>query len=211
MMAVSGLYFVLFVLMHMYGNLKILAGHEQFDTYAHHLRVLGEPMLPYSGFLWIFRITLLIALAAHVYSAITLWGRANRARQQKYLVKDAMHTAVSSRTMRWGGIALLLFIVFHLLQFTFRSFYVGTEPVDSPAAMVVAAFQTPWLTIIYLLAMIALGLHLHHGVWSACQTLGLTNTAKARGMAKMAAAVIAGLVVIGFLIPPLAIQFGMIK
>ncbi|GAB48692.1 succinate dehydrogenase cytochrome b subunit [Mobilicoccus pelagius NBRC 104925] len=210
-MAVSGLYFVLFVLMHMYGNLKILAGHEQFDTYAHHLRVLGEPMLPYSGFLWIFRITLIIAVVAHVYSAFKLWGRANSARSNRYLVKDAMHTPVSSRTMRWGGIALLLFIVFHLLQFTLRSFYVGTAPVSSPAAMVIAAFQTPWLTLIYVLAMIALGLHLHHGVWSACQTLGFTNTAKARGTAKAASTIVAALVVIGFLIPPFAIQLGMIK
>lgn len=210
-MAVSGLFFALFVLAHMYGNLKILAGHEQFDSYAHHLRTMGEPILPYSGMLWIFRILLLAALAAHLYSAFTLWGRANHARQQKYLVKDAMHTAVSSRTMRWGGVALLLFIVFHLFQFTFRSFYVGTAPVSSPAAMVVAAFSTWWLTLIYVLAMIALGLHLHHGVWSACQTLGFTNSAKARGMAKLAGAVVAGLVVLGFLIPPLAIQFGLIK
>lgn len=74
MMAVSGLYFVFFVLFHMYGNLKILASHEAFDTYAHHLRTMFEPILPYEGFLWIFRLTLIIALAAHVYSALTLWS-----------------------------------------------------------------------------------------------------------------------------------------
>lgn len=210
-MAVSGLFFVFYVLAHMYGNLKILAGHQAFDTYAHHLRTLGEPMLPYSGFLWVFRLVLIVALLAHLYSAFSLWSRAGHARGHRYLVKDAMHTSISSRTMRWGGVALLLFIVFHLLQFTFRSFYVGTAPVSSPAAMVVAAFQTWWLTLIYVIAMIALGLHLHHGTWSAFQTLGFTNSAKSRAIAKGAGAVIAGLVVLGFLIPPLAIQFGIIK
>ncbi len=210
MMAVSGLYFVLFVLMHMYGNLKILAGHEAFDTYAHHLREFGAPMLPYTGFLWVFRVTLLIALAAHVYSAMKLWARAGRARKSRYLVKNSMGTPFSSRTMRWGGITLLLFILFHLAQFTLRWFTVGPA-VESPAAMVVNAFQVPWLTLIYVLAMIALGLHIHHGVWSASETLGWTNTAKSRNLAKMAGLFLSGFIVIGFLIPPLAIMFGLIK
>lgn len=210
MMAVSGLFFVFYVLLHMYGNLQILAGHQAFDTYAHHLRVLGEPMLPYEGALWVFRILLIVALIAHAYSAIKLWGRANHARQNRYLVKNAMGASLSSRTMRWGGIALLLFVIFHLLHFTIRSLPI-TEYSGSPAAMVVHAFQNPLMTLIYVLAMIALGMHLHHGVWSACQTLGFTNSAKSRGLAKFAGIVVAAVVVIGFLIPPLAIQFGIIQ
>lgn len=209
-MAVSGLYFVFFVLLHMYGNLKILAGHEAFDTYAQHLREFGAPMLPYSGFLWVFRLTLLIALVVHVYAALKLWGRAGKARESRYLVKNSMGTSLSSRTMRWGGVTLFLFILFHLAQFTLRWIVVGPA-VESPAAMLVNAFQVPWLTLIYVLAMIALGLHIHHGVWSASESLGWTNTARSRNTAKMAGLFLAGFIVIGFLIPPLAIMFGLIK
>lgn len=210
MMAVSGLYFVFFVLFHMYGNLKILAGHEEFDEYAHHLRTMFMPILPYEGFLWIFRLTLIVAIVAHIYSAVTLWGRADKARGSKYVVKKAAAASLSSKWMRWGGVALLAFIVFHLGQFTLLWINVGGT-FGTPAERVVAAFEHWWLTLIYVIALIALAMHLHHGVWSACQTLGWTNTAKSRATAKTAGVAIAAIVVIGFLIPPLAILFGAIK
>lgn len=212
MMAVSGLFFVFFVLMHMYGNLKILASHAAFDEYAHHLRVLGEPILPYSGGLWIFRILLLVAIVAHVYSAATLWRRANEARGSKYSVKKAAAASLSSKWMRWGGIALLLFILFHLIQFTFRWFHVGDATgASTPAEMVVAAFQAWWVTLIYLLALVALGMHLRHGTYSSLQTLGFTNTLNARRYANLAGIAVAAIVVIGFAIPPLAILFRVIQ
>ncbi len=210
MMAVSGLYFVFFVLFHMYGNLKILVSHVAFDDYAHHLRTMFEPILPYEGFLWIFRLTLIVALVAHAYSAFTLWSRANHARSTRYAVKKASAASLSSKWMRWGGVALLLFIVFHLAQFTLMWINVGGT-FASPAERVVAAFQVPWLTLIYVLALCALAMHIHHGVWSASQTLGLTNTAKSRRTAKATGAVLSAIIVVGFLIPPLAILFGAIK
>lgn len=210
MMAVSGLYFVFFVLFHMYGNLKILASHAAFDDYAHHLRTMFEPILPYSGFLWIFRLTLIVALVAHAYSAFTLWKRANHARSSRYAVKKASAATLSSKWMRWGGVAILLFVIFHLAQFTFLWINVGGSFV-TPAERVVGAFQQWWLTLIYVVALLALAMHIHHGVWSASQTLGLTNTAKARRTAKAAGAVLSAIIVIGFLIPPLAILFGAIK
>lgn len=216
LMAVSGLFFVFYVLMHMYGNLKILipAGQGQevghaFNEYAHHLRTMFEPILPYEGLLWIFRILLIVALVAHVYSAMKLTGRAHAARSQKYVVKDAMKTSLSSRTMRWGGVALLLFVIFHLLHFTTHnipgSYYGGT-----PAEMVFDAFKNPLMVLLYLLALVALAMHLHHGTWSAMQTLGFTNTAKSRGLAKTAGVIVAAVVAIGFAIPPLAILAGII-
>lgn len=210
MMAISGLYFVFFVVFHMYGNLKILAGHEAFDEYAHHLRTMFEPILPYSGFLWLFRLTLIVALVAHAYSAFTLWSRANQARTTKYAVKKASAATLSSKWMRWGGITLLLFIVFHLAQFTLMWVNVG-GPRDLPSERVVLAFQHWWLTLIYVIALLALAMHLRHGVWSACQTLGFTNTAKSRAVANAAGIALAAITVIGFLIPPLAITFGAIK
>ncbi|MBO3143316.1 succinate dehydrogenase cytochrome b subunit [Dermatophilus congolensis] len=210
MMAVSGLLFVFFVLMHMYGNLKILAGHELFNEYAHHLRTMFMPILPYSGFLWLFRIVLLVAVIAHIYSAATLWKRAKAARGTRYAVNKSAAASASSKAMRWGGIALLLFLIWHLLQFTIVQFNVGPLPAADPASLVVSSFQVWWVTLIYIGAMVALGLHLHHGTWSACQTLGFTNTAKARAWAKGIGLFVAVVVVVGFLIPPLAIQFGLI-
>ena len=93
MMAVSGIIFVLYVLLHMYGNLKVLAGQAAFDEYAHHLREFGEPMLPYEGLLWIIRVVLVVALLAHAYAAFALWSRANGARPQRYAVKKAVERA----------------------------------------------------------------------------------------------------------------------
>ena len=210
MMAVSGLYFVFFVLFHMYGNLKILAGREAFDEYAHHLRTMFQPILPYEGFLWLYRLTVLVALVAHVYAAFVLWSRARGARSQRYAVQKAAAASLSSKWMRWGGVALLLFIAFHLAQFTLLWVNVG-GPQATPAERVIVGFQHWWLTLIYVIALAALAMHLRHGVWSASQTLGLTNTARSRAVANTAGLAISAIVVIGFLIPPLLIQFGAIK
>ena len=86
-MAVSGFIFLGFVLAHMYGNLKAFAGHDAFNEYAHHLRELGEPMLPHEGALWLLRVGLIVALVVHVYCAVVLWRRAARARTTKYVMK----------------------------------------------------------------------------------------------------------------------------
>ena len=213
LMAVTGLFFVLYVLLHAYGNLKVLAGQEAFDTYAHHLRTFGEPMLPYGGLLWIFRILLIAALVGHAYSAFTLWSRAGGARRTKYA---AVKTASQQLWMRWGGVALLLFIVWHLIHFTLLKPRVNTSGPsaqalqDSPYTMVVASFQLWWMVLIYLLALVALGLHLSHGVFSAQQTLGWTDSAKSYARAKGIGYFIAALVTISFAIPPLAILFKLV-
>ncbi len=209
-MAVSGALFVLYVLLHMYGNLKAFGGREAFDDYAHHLRTLGEPFLPYSGFLWMFRAVLILALVAHVYSAFYLWSRAQGARTTRYQVKKAAAATLSARTMRWGGVALLLFIILHLLQFTTKTIQVGGS-YSSPYQGVVASFQVWWVTLFYVLAMAALGMHLRHGVWSASQTMGLTGSPRARRLANGTAITIATVVVVGFLLPPLSILVGLIK
>ncbi|HON75139.1 MAG: succinate dehydrogenase cytochrome b subunit [Actinomycetales bacterium] len=210
LMAASGLLFVLYVLMHMYGNLKIFAGQEAFDGYAHHLRTLGEPILPYSGFLWLFRALLIVALVTHAGSAYWLWSKANGARSTKYQVKKAVEASLSSKMMRWGGTFLLLFLVFHLLQYTTNSIQVNGA-FESPYQRVLAGFSVWWVVVIYLLALFALGMHLHHGVWSASQTLGLTGTPKARRHAKLTGLAVALIVGVGFALPPLAILFGLVK
>ncbi len=216
LMAVTGALFVFYVLAHMYGNLKIFGGQEAFDTYAHHLRTLGEPILPYSGFLWLFRAALILALVGHAYSAFYLWSKAGQARSTRYAVRQAGAVAMRAKWMRWGGVALFAFIIFHLIQFTiakvnFNSAVSEEQIGDSPYQLVVASFQLWWVVLIYLVALAALGLHLHHGVWSASQTLGWTTSPRARQNAKTAGVFIAALVVVGFALPPLAILFGLVK
>ncbi len=209
-MAVSGALFVLYVIAHMYGNLKVFGGQSAFDAYSEHLRSLGEPILPYSGFLWVLRILLVVALIAHVYAAFYLWSRAQGARTTRYAVKKAAAATISARFMRWGGVALLLFLVFHLLQFTTNTIRANGD-YASPYQRVVAGFQVWWIVVLYVVAMVALGMHLRHGIWSASQTLGWTSSARARHSANTVAIVIALVVVIGFLLPPLFILFGFVK
>jgi succinate dehydrogenase / fumarate reductase cytochrome b subunit len=210
LMAVSGLIFVGYVLAHMYGNLKAFAGHDAFNEYAHHLRVIGEPLLPENGLLWIVRVVLLLALVTHVYAAVALWRRAGRARTTRYAVKKNRNSSISSRTMRWGGLTLLLFVIWHLLNFTVGKINVSGGATNDPYNLLVDSFSVWWLTVIYLVAMLALALHLHHGTWSAAQTLGLTNTAKSRRSAKAAGWVLAVVVGVGFSLVPLAVLTGII-
>ncbi len=209
LMAVSGVIFVLYVLVHMYGNLMVFGGADAFNEYAHHLRTIGEPVLPYSGFLWVIRVVLLVSVVVHAWSAFALWGRAQHARSHRYAVKKAVSSSLSSRTMRWGGLALLLFVVFHILHLTTHTIHPqGT--VATPYANVVGSFELWWVTLIYVLAMVALGMHLHHGVWSASQTLGWTTSPRARARAKGLAATLAVVIAVGFVLPPLSILFGIV-
>jgi succinate dehydrogenase / fumarate reductase, cytochrome b subunit len=211
LMAVSGLLFILYVLLHMYGNLKAFAGHDAYNTYAHHLRTLGEPMLPESGFLWVLRVVLIVALVVHVYAAVALWRRAGQARTQKYQVKRNRGSSFSSRWMRWGGVTLLLFIIWHLLNFTIGKVNVAGGATNDPYNLLVDSFGVWWLTLVYLVAMVALALHLHHGTWSAAQTLGFTSTARSRRNAKTAGWVLAVVIAGGFSLVPLAVLSGIIS
>ena len=195
-MAASGILFILFVLLHMYGNLKAFSGHDAYNTYAEHLRTLGEPMLPYAGLLWVIRVVLILSLVVHVTCAVVLAKRAAHARPVKYQVKKNLGSSFSSRTMRWGGLTLFVFIVWHLLHFTIVKINPGTggqsaNITKDPYELLVHSFDVWWMTVIYLIAMVALGLHLHHGTFSSLQTLGLTNSATSRRRARLTGWVIA--------------------
>lgn len=210
-MAVSGILFILFVLTHMYGNLKAFSGEESFNAYAEHLRTIGEPIFPRTGVLWILRVGLIAALIVHVASAVALARRAAKARPVKYQVKRNVASAVSSRTMRWGGATLLIFLIWHLLNFTIVKVNPAGGSTDNPYRLLVDTFGVWWMTIIYLIAMAALGLHLHHGTWSSLQTLGLTNSPLARQRAKLAGWVVAVVVAGGFSLVPLSVLAGIIE
>lgn len=210
LMATSGLIFVGFVLAHMYGNLKAFAGHDSFNEYAHHLRTMGTPILPESGALWILRAILILALVVHVYCAATLWKRAKRARTVHYQVKKHTGAIFASRLMRWGGLTLLLFIIWHLLNFTIGKVNVSGGATDDPYNLLVDSFDTWWLTVIYLVAMAMLGAHLHHGFWSSMQTLGLTSTERSRALAKRTSFTLAVIIAGGFSLVPIFVLAGVI-
>src|SRR6266404_1251344 len=117
-MAVTGIVLVGFVVAHMLGNLKIFLGAQAIDTYAGFLRTVGEPLVPYSVLLWVARIVLLASVALHITAAVQLTRMNWAARPQGYDTKKSIATTYAARTMRWSGVILVLFIVYHLLHLT---------------------------------------------------------------------------------------------
>ncbi|MGB5953667.1 MAG: succinate dehydrogenase cytochrome b subunit [Ornithinimicrobium sp.] len=208
-MALTGLVFIGFIIAHMYGNLMIFGGEEAFNEYAEHLREIGAPTIPEKGVLWILRIVLILSLVGHAYAAFVLWSRAGTARKTRYSVKTAVAQVWISRAMRWGGVALLLFLVFHILHFTTNTIQINGDFAD-PASRLVSSFEVWWAVFLYTAAVLALGMHLLHGVWAAGMTLGLNTSLAAAERLRMAAIAIAAVVVVGFLAPPWAILFGII-
>jgi succinate dehydrogenase / fumarate reductase, cytochrome b subunit len=218
LMAVSGLIMIGYLLAHMYGNLKIFAGPAAFDEYAHHLRTLGEPILPYGGALWIIRVVLLAAIIAHIYAAATLWRRARVARggesatkrYQTAKAKKGVQRTYSSFTMRWGGVIIVLFVIYHLMEFTWGWVHPGGGSA-SPYQRVVNGFSVWWVVLTYTIALLAVGFHLRHGTWSALTTLGANTSAVARRRLNLLAYAAAFVIVLGFLLPPYAILFGLVN
>jgi succinate dehydrogenase / fumarate reductase cytochrome b subunit len=207
-MAVSGIILVLYLIAHMIGNLKAFAGAEDFNHYSEWLRTIGNPALPGATALWLIRIVLLVAVAAHIWAAVSLWRQAKRARPQGYVTKKAVAQSYASRTMRWGGVIIAAFIIWHLLDLTFGA--VNAEGHDStPFDRMLASFQNPVSTIFYAIAVILVGMHLRHGIWSATQTLGQSNRRR-EVTVNYAATAIATVLTIGFLLTPFSILFGLI-
>ncbi|MCF2706889.1 succinate dehydrogenase cytochrome b subunit [Arcanobacterium haemolyticum] len=215
-MAITGLIFVLFVLFHMYGNLKMFMGAEAFNHYAHFLQEdLLYPILPHKGGVWLMRIGLLVAILLHIYCAAKLWKRAKAARGSKYKVSSGTKKQLtySSRTMKYGGIILIAFIIFHILQFTALKINVGGDYKSmEPYDRVIAGFSADnwWVWLVYFIAMCALAMHVRHGVFSALATLGLETREREIGF-NVIAWICAVALLIGFMLPPTAILVGWIS
>jgi succinate dehydrogenase / fumarate reductase, cytochrome b subunit len=207
-MAVTGAILVVYLVLHMLGNLKIFFGQQALDTYARWLREIGEPALPGSGMLWLIRVVLLVSVIAHIVAATVLAVRARRARPVRYAHRTPVSTSYASRTMRWGGVIILLFVIYHILDLT-----TGTLNPNGRAGQVydnvVADFSRWYVTLAYTVAMIALGLHLRHGAWSALQTLG-RSSGPYQMRYKAIALVFAVVLTAGFLAVPFAVQFGVV-
>lgn len=223
-MAVSGLVMLLYLVVHMIGNLKIFFGADEFNGYAHWLRVVGEPFMHEEWTLWLVRVVLVAAVVAHATSAYQLSRRDIRARPSKYAHPSPGHRpwrrrfaphllhrrSYATRTMRWGGIILGLFIVWHLLDLTTGTVHTGGFQAGHPYQNVVDTFSTWYGNVIYLVAMLALGLHIRHGFWSAAQTLGVGSRTRER-LLKTLAQVLALVLTAGFISVPVAVMTGVVS
>jgi len=208
-MAVSGLVMLLFLVVHMAGNLKIFFGSGEFNHYAHWLRTMGEPVLHYEWALWLLRVVLVAAVVLHAVSAYQLSRRDIRARPVAYVHKRP-RASYATRTMRWGGIILGLFIVWHILDLTTGTVHPGGFQPGHPYQNVVDTFSTWYGNVIYIVAMLALGLHVRHGFWSAAQTLGAGNAARDR-LLKTLADILALALTVGFVSVPVAVMTGAVS
>ena len=207
-MAVSGIILVLFLIAHMIGNLHVFQGARAFNEYSDWLRTFGEPALGYRWFLTALEIVLVVAVVAHIWAAVSLWRQARRARPVSYVSKKSPAQSYASRTMRWGGVIIALFVVYHLLDLTFG--VANPDGTDStPYSRLVASFQNPIATIVYVVALILLGMHLRHGIWSATQTLGQSNRRRERTV-NAGAIVFSVLLIAGYLVVPAAVVFGLV-
>jgi succinate dehydrogenase / fumarate reductase, cytochrome b subunit len=202
-MAATGLIGVGFVVGHLLGNLQIFLGPGRFNAYSHFLHSLGE-------LLWLVRLVLIAAVVLHVVAAVQLSRRRLVARPVGYRHGSQREVStLASRTIRWGGALLLLFIVFHILHFTTRSIFRDYSATDV-YGNVVRGFGVWWIVVFYVLAMAALGLHLYHGVWSSLRTLGASK-ASPDPQRRPVAVILAVLVWAGFTVIPLAVFAGLVR
>jgi succinate dehydrogenase cytochrome b subunit len=208
-MAVTGILLFGFVLFHMLGNAKMYLGEEAFNAYAEGLRAFGEPFIPHGQALWVARIGLLAAALLHIWSAWSLTLINRRARPTAYVRQETVKASYASRTMRWGGVILLLFIVYHLLHLTFGSVHGDFIP-ENPYHNVVAGFQNPIVSAFYILANLVLAFHLYHGLWSLFQSLGW-NHPSYKSLRRGFATTFALLVTAGNVSFPLAVLAGIVK
>ncbi|MBK8048568.1 MAG: succinate dehydrogenase cytochrome b subunit [Anaerolineales bacterium] len=210
-MALTGVIWIGFIAMHMWGNLHIFQGPESFNHYAEWLREVGEPVFSYGQVLWLLRIVTVTAILLHMWSAFSLYSQARKAHGSSYAVKRVLKANYASRFMRIGGVLIILFIIFHLAQFTWTALpNTVLTPRYGPYNNVVTAFSNPLISGFYILVLAVLGLHLFHGVWSMFQTVGLNNRdwdGFFRGLAWLTAI----LIPLGFMLVPLAVLFGFLK
>jgi len=210
-MGITGLIGIGFVIVHMAGNLQVFVGPAKINGYG---ALLHGPLAELT---WLIRIVLIVSVILHVLMAYQLTRVSQAARPIGYQKKQPQVATLASRTMKWGGVLLLVFIVVHLLHFT-------TEQID-PAGWrgmsdlrgdrdvygnIVGSFRIWWVSAFYVIAMIALGLHLYHGAWSSIRTLGYAKSTPNPLHRKLALAV-AAIVWLGFTIIPLAVLAGFLR
>jgi succinate dehydrogenase / fumarate reductase cytochrome b subunit len=201
-MAVSGCILFLFVLGHLAGNLQIYEGPAKLNDYSRLLHSM--PAL-----LWGARVTLLGMVALHIWSSIQLALRNRAARPAGYVQKRSAGSSYAARTMYWSGPIILVFVIYHLLDFTFGTLNPNYQE-GNVYANVVASFQAPLISAFYILAMLLLATHLYHGLWSMFQSLGFHPARFTRAL-KRGAAAVAMLIAAGNISIPIAVLAGWVR
>jgi succinate dehydrogenase / fumarate reductase cytochrome b subunit len=202
-MGVTGLIGIGFVIVHMAGNLLAFRGQEAINAYAHFLASTGE-------LLWLLRIVLVVSVILHVIAAYQLTMQNRAARPKGYVDRETQVSTWAARTLRWGGVLLLIFIILHILHFTNPGW--RPEGVFDKADVytnIVMSFRIWWITLFYVIAMISLGLHIYHGAWSSVRSIGLAQP-KQRPLHRTVALGIALILWLGFTAGPVAVFAGLI-
>jgi succinate dehydrogenase / fumarate reductase cytochrome b subunit len=207
--AVTGLYLILFVIGHLLGNLEIYLGPDHLNAYAQLLQQLGP-------FLWAERIILLLAVVVHIVATVQLWSQNRAAKPRKYAVSAHQSSTLASRTMVYTGLLVICFVVYHLLQFTlmwtnpeYRNLHdaLGRHDVYH---MVVLGFRQPLISLFYAAALFFLAGHLSHGFQSVTQTLGINNR-KIGSFVSNGGRWLSWLIFAGYVSIPVSVLVGLIK
>jgi len=201
-LAATGAVLFLFLVGHMLGNLQIFEGSERLNAYAAFLKSTGE-------LLWGVRVMLLVAVTLHIATAAKVTLANWRARPHGYACKRDVETSYAARTMIITGPLVFLYVVYHLMMFTLLTTGPGYSPTNV-YANVVAAFRMPIVSGIYIVAMLILGTHLYHGIWSMLQTVGVSNP-RYRWLRRTVAPVAALAIAAGYIAVPVAVLVGIVK
>lgn len=204
-MAITAIVLVFFLCGHLAGNLLVYAGPEALNTYAEGLR-------RFPAVLWMLRLGTLFAFVLHVLFAIRLTSLNRQASGPQVRAPDYQRTTIASRTMAFSGLIVLAFVGYHLAHLTFRLTHPEFHNLGEYAVyeMVVASFQSPWVTGFYLISVVLLGKHLSHGISSLCQTLGLYH-GKYNKVFRTLGPGLGGALAAGFMSIPLAVAFGIVS
>jgi succinate dehydrogenase / fumarate reductase cytochrome b subunit len=203
-MALTGAVLFLFVIGHMLGNLQVFEGPDKLNAYGRFLH--GVPEL-----LWGVRIVLLCCVVLHIWASVELALRKNHARPVGYAKRENTVSTYASRTMYWSGPIILAFVIYHLLHLTAGVIHPGGEFVESDVYHnVVAGFQVWYVSAWYVFSMILLGLHIRHGAWSMFQSVGI-NHPRHTPILKKSAAILAIVIVAGYISIPVSIMLGLVR
>jgi succinate dehydrogenase / fumarate reductase cytochrome b subunit len=208
-MAGTGVVMYLWLIGHMIGNLKAFQGREHINAYAEGLRTVGGPFFGHGQVLWLLRVVMLACVVLHVVAGLQLWLLSRAARPVGYRQAPHLELSVASRTLRWGGVIVFLYVGYHLMHLT-----LGTVHPDFVAGDVyhnlVVGFRSWPVSAFYVVAVGTVAVHLYHGVWSSFQTLGLNHPRYNRFRRPVAAVVAVGLFV-GFVAVPVAVLAGVLR
>ena len=201
-MGATGIVMVLFVMQHVVGVFRIYQSATAINDYANFLK--SKPLL-----VWPARLFLLACVVLHAIAALQLRNRSRSARPIGYEAYEPQVSTFASRTIRWGGVLLLVFIVFHILHLTTGTLFPQDFRAEDVAGNVIRGFNIWWVSAFYIVSMLALGLHLYHGLWSSPRSLGVAypRARLRRQVAYVLAIVVAG----GFIAVPLGVLAGILK